>query len=300
MKVLVVGPGAVGCALGASLIRSGQDVTFVARGETLESLRTRGLTFDWPFESWRFENVRAIDFSEAGEKFDFLLFCVKGYDWQEAASAIEAFPSPHVLTFQNGVSVHHELRKKFGDSVSGAAIYVTADRTEPGHIVSRSTARVVVDGRPDVRDDMKGLCDALTNPQVNAALSGNIEIDLWRKYLFLCSFSAVNTLTEKPAGPILNEPATRDLLAGFMSEMIQVANAAGFPLSHIDIDTIFENAGRYPPTTSSSLFADYKRKSKTEVELLQGHLVRMADEYKIPAPIARTIYSLLKLKTVPF
>lgn len=297
MKVLVVGPGAVGCALGAALMRSEQDVTFLARGETLEALRTRGLTFDWPSESWQFDNVRAVDLSAAGEKFDFLLFCVKGYDWEKAASAIEAFPSRHILTFQNGVSVHHELRKKFGERVSGAAIYITADRTEPGHIVSRSIARVVMDGRPEILEDMTGLCNALISPQLNASLSDNMEIDLWRKYLFLCSFSAVNTLTEKPAGPILNEPATRALLAGFMGEMIQVANAAGFPLSNVDIDTILENSGRYPPNTSSSLFADYKRKSKTEAELLQGYLVRMADQFGIPAPIARTIYALLKLKT---
>jgi ketopantoate reductase len=82
-----------------------------------------------------------------------------------------------------------------------------------------------------------------------------------------------------------------------MKEMIQVANACGVPLSDSEIDTILDYASRLPAITGSSLFADYKRKQNTEVELLQGNLVRMADQYKVNAPIARTIYSLLKLKT---
>jgi 2-dehydropantoate 2-reductase len=297
MKILVVGSGAVGCALGASLMRSEQQVTFLARGANLEALKKRGLTFEWPDESWRFEQVRAIDSASRGEEFDYLLFCVKGYDWQQAFPAIEAFSSRFVLTFQNGVSVHHELQKRFGDRISGAAIYIAADRVEPGLVVSRTVARAVVDGKPETREAMKALCDALTNPHLTAHPSDNIEIDLWRKYLFLCSFSAVNTLTEKTAGPILNDPLVKDLLAGLMSEIVQVANAAGIALSSKDVDTTLENAARFPPTTSSSLFADYKRKQTTEVELLQGHLVQMADQHRISAPIAHAIYALLKLKT---
>src|SRR5262245_31879044 len=127
MKVLIVGSGAVGCALGGSLMKAGQDVTFLARGENLKALQTRGLTFDWPSESWRFEKVRAIDASAAGEEFDILLFCVKGYDWQTAVPTVAAFPSEFVLTFQNGVSIHRELREKIGNRVFGAAIYVVAD-----------------------------------------------------------------------------------------------------------------------------------------------------------------------------
>jgi len=297
MRVLIVGSGAVGCALGGSLIKSGQDVTFLARGENLKVLQTRGLTFDWPSESWRYEKVRAIDSSAKGERFDILLFCVKGYDWQGAVPTVAAFPSEFVITFQNGVSVHRELREKIGNRVFAGAIYVVADRTEPGHIVSRSTARVVIDGRAEIRESMKQLSDALTNPNLNSQLSDDMESDLWRKYLFLCSFSAVNTLTEKTAGPILGHPATKNLLAEYMKEIVQVANASGCHLSQKDIETVFENSSRYPANTTSSLFADYKRRQNTEVELLQGDLVRMADRYKIDVPVARTIYALLKVKT---
>ena len=200
MKVLIVGSGAVGCILGGSLMRSGHEVTLLARDKNLDALQARGLTIEWPAEQWKFERVRAIGGPEGREDFDFILFCVKGYDWERAASYLESFSSRFVVTFQNGVSIHRELQKKFGTRVLGGVIYVAADRVEPGAVVSRSVARVVLDGATEVRSHTEQLHHALTNACLTPKLSENIEVDLWKKYLFLCAFSAINTLTEKPVG----------------------------------------------------------------------------------------------------
>lgn len=295
----MIGTGAVGGVLGASLMRAGGDVTFLARGLTLEMLRKRGLIIEWPSETWAFDRVRTLHQEDASESFDYLLFCVKGYDWQSALPLVRHFPSRQILTFQNGVFVHRELQKHFGDAVSGNVIYIAAEQVEPGRICCRSVARVVLDGGQDRLQSMMLLRDALSNPNLTALISENIELDLWRKYLFLCTFSAINTLTEKPLGPILKEPVTRDLFESFMKEIVQVANASGVPLSDGDVAATVENAAKFPATTSSSLFADYRRGKQTEVELLQGYLVRLADEHRIEAPVSRTMYSLLKLKTAP-
>lgn len=297
MKVLVVGSGAVGCVLGGSLMRSGQDVTFLARDKNLDALCARGLTIEWPAEQWKFERVHAIGSPQSEEQYDFILFCVKGYDWERAASYLESSSSRFIVTFQNGVSIHQGLQKKFGKRVLGGVIYVAADRIEPGAVMARSLARVVLDGATEVRNHTEQLHNALSNTCVTPKLSENIEVDLWGKYLFLCSFSAINMLTEKPIGPILAEPQTRNLFASLMQEIVQIANARGIPLNSNEIDTILEYSAKLPAAASSSLFADYKRKQNTEVELLQGNLVRMADQEKISAPIARTLYALLKLKT---
>ncbi len=57
------------------------------------------------------------------------------------------------------------------------------------------------------------------------------------------------------------------------------------------------NAKKFPPGTTSSLFSDTQRLTKNEVELLQGHLARLAEKNRLEAPIARTIYALLRQKT---
>jgi 2-dehydropantoate 2-reductase len=300
MRILVVGAGAVGSVLGGSLLRSGHEVVFGARAETAASLRNKGMRIEWPSETWSFEHLQVKTPEDKIENFDHLLFCVKGYDWQSAAAQfIDRFPAKFILTFQNGVSIHHELAKKSTRRVLGSVIYVSADRVEPGVVKSKSLSRVVLDGSPDVRSEMEALQSALSNSNLTALLSENIEKDLWRKYLFLCTFSGLNTLTARPLAAILNEPLAVDLWKSYMREMISVAQKSGVLFEDSEIETVLENAAKFPPNTSSSLFADTLRGQNTEVELLQGYLVRLAAQLALHVPISDTIYSLLKVRTLP-
>jgi 2-dehydropantoate 2-reductase len=297
MRFLIVGPGAVGMILGASLIRSGQEVTFLARGESLEVLQQRGLKIEWPSETWEFQNLKTIEADSPPASFDYILFCVKGYDWENAAKLLHPFSSRFILTFQNGVIVHREMRHEYGDSVRASIIYVSADRISPGVVRSKSNARIVLDGNPQIAQHLQPVQQALNNTFVTAVLSEDIEIDLWRKYLFLCSFSAINTLTEKPLEKLLNDSYVKALWIGYMKEITSIAQSENVQLTDNDVETAMSNAEKFPPGTTSSLFSDTQRKQKTEVELLQGHLARLAEKNRVAAPISRAIYALLRQKT---
>jgi 2-dehydropantoate 2-reductase len=294
---LIAGAGAVGCVLGGALLRNGHEAVFLARGNNLAGLRNHGLHVRWPEQTWSWPAVRAIAADDSVESFDAILFCVKGYDWERAADELKRFPSPWILTFQNGVYVHREMSKQVAGSVCGSVIYVAADRTEPGVVVVRGKARVVMDGSEGSRGITSQLEKALAVPEMKIQLSDNIELDLWRKYLFLCSFSAVNTLTEKPCDAILQDPDVKDLWIRMMREIAAVGRACGVAVGDADVETSVAGAAKFPPGTSSSLLADTLRKQNTEVELLQGYLVRLASSLSIDVPVARILYSLLKLKT---
>jgi 2-dehydropantoate 2-reductase len=297
MRFLIVGPGAVGIILGASLIRSGQDVTFLARGESLDALQKRGLKIEWPTETWEHQNLKTIESDSSPRSFDYILFCVKGYDWQNAAKLLRPFSSRFILTFQNGVIVHHEMRQQYGDSVRASIIYVSADRISPGIVRSKSNARVVLDGSSQTAPHLQAVQQALKNSLVTSVLSEDIEVDLWRKYLFLCSFSAINTLTEKPLENLLNDPYVKSLWIGYMKEITAIAQSENVQLTEKDVEAAMSNAEKFPAGTTSSLFSDTQRKQKTEVELLQGHLARLAEKNRVAAPISRAIYALLRQKT---
>jgi 2-dehydropantoate 2-reductase len=297
MRFLIVGPGAVGCILGASLIRSGQDVTFLARGKSLAALQKQGLKIEWPSETWEHEDLKTLEANSSPATFDYILFCVKGYDWQNASKLLQPFSSRFILTFQNGVIVHREMREQYGDSVRASVIYVSADRISPGVVRSKSNARVVLDANPELAQDIKAVQQALNNPFLSAVLSEDIEVDLWRKYLFLSSFSAMNTLTEKPLENLLNDPYMKKLWIGYMKEITLIAQSENIQLTEKDVETAMTNAEKFPPGTTSSLFSDTQRKQKTEVELLQGHLARLAEKNRVDAPISGAIYALLRQKT---
>jgi 2-dehydropantoate 2-reductase len=297
VKILISGAGAVGCILGAALLRNGHEAVFLARGTNREALQNRGLQVQWPEEAWNLASLRVLGPESPAEEFDAILFCVKGYDWEAAAEPLLRFSAPWILTFQNGVLVHRELRSRVGAAVSGAVIYVAADRPEPGRVVSKGLARVVLDSARPAAEITRPLSEALATPTVKVQLSENIELDLWRKYLFLCSFSAINTLTERPASAILGDPETRNVWAAMMREIVALGRASGIGLAESDVETALANAAKFPPGTSSSLLADTLRKQNTEVDLLQGHLVREAERLGVQAPISRIIHALLRLKT---
>ncbi|HSP06452.1 MAG TPA: ketopantoate reductase C-terminal domain-containing protein, partial [Acidobacteriota bacterium] len=103
----------------------------------------------------------------------------------------------------------------------------------------------------------------------------------------------------KPSGVILRDPDVRNLWISSMREIAAVGQAAGIGIGEADVETAAAGAHRFPPGTSSSLLADTLRKQRTEVELLQGHLVRLAAKLGVDVPISRALYALLKAKTVP-
>lgn len=280
-------------------MRNGHEAVFLARGKNLAALGGRGLEIRWPAQTWSWPQARTVTAESPGESFDAILFCVKGYDWQKAADGLKPFSSPWVLTFQNGVYVHHELPQRLnaGAKALGSVIYVAADRAEPGIVVAKGSARVVLDGSAGALSITQPLSEALSVPEVKVQLSENIEQDLWRKYLFLCSFSAVNTLTEKPCDVIVQDSDVKELWTRMMREIAAVARASGIAIGDSDIDSAIAGTAKFPPGTSSSLLADTLRKQATEVELLQGNLVRLASRLSIDAPVSRALYALLKVKT---
>ena len=297
MKVLVAGAGAVGCILGGALLRNGHEAVFLARGSNLDRLLLKGLRVEFPDATWEFPSVRAISSGSPAENFDAILFCVKGYDREQAAREVLRFPSPWILTFQNGVVTHKELAQLAPWSVAPSVIYVAADRIEPGVIGAKGAARVVLDGSKKSAAITAPLDRALAIPQVRVQMSDNIELDLWRKYLFLCSFSAVNTLTEKPAAAIVENLRVRNVWTQMMREIAAVARASGIDVTEADVENALANAAKLPLGTNSSLLADTRRKHRTEVELLQGHLVQLAEALGVEATFSRVLYALLQLKT---
>src|SRR5262245_48393607 len=106
MRVLVMGAGAVGGFYGAALAERGHAVTFVARGAHLDAMRARGLTIRGGGRPTVVRPVHAVaDPAEAGRRFEWVLFAVKGYDTEPAARALASAVDSDtaILTLQNGV-----------------------------------------------------------------------------------------------------------------------------------------------------------------------------------------------------
>ena len=150
MRVLVMGSGGLGGYFGGMLAHQGHDVTFVARGAHLAAMRERGLEVRTDEQTYRFSPVSAVAApEEATGDFDLILFTVKGYDAEAAATALRPVigPTTAVLTVLNGVDSAEQLAAILGpEHVLAGTTFIRSTLAEPGMIEQMGTLRRVVFG----------------------------------------------------------------------------------------------------------------------------------------------------------
>src|SRR6266849_5203435 len=150
MRIVVVGGGGRGGLYGGLLARRGEDVTFVARGPSLEALRARGLTVRSPSLGNFTVSARATDNPEELDLPDLVLFCVKTYDLERAAEQIRPLvgPSTTVLPLLNGIEATSRLGAIVGkEAVLVGISYARSTRTAPATIDHMANTKIVL-GEP--------------------------------------------------------------------------------------------------------------------------------------------------------
>lgn len=298
MRVLVVGAGGVGGYFGARLARAGTAVTFLARGAHLEAIRRHGLRIrsavdgDWVVEADAVSDVRGQP------RADVVLFCVKSFDTETAATAIRPVVGPDtaVVSLQNGVDNEATLDRVLGDGHAvGGVAYVFATIESPGVISHRLGGRVVfgeLDGRP--RPRLEPLREAFAAAGVPADVVADVRRALWEKYLMISAQAGTTALTRAPIGVIRAVPETWRMYRGIVEELAAVARAEGVGLDDGTVDSIVKAAEGLAPEALSSLYHDLVQGRRLELEALHGHAVRLGQRLGVPTPTVLAVYAALK------
>src|SRR5215471_3831922 len=137
MRIAVLGAGAVGGYFGGRLAQAGEDVTFIARGETLRALREKGLRVDSINGDFVIANTKATDNPSEIGQVDYCIVGVKAWQVLDAARSALPLVGPHtcVLPLQNGVEAAGQLASVLGsEHVAGGLCQLVAFVVEPGHI----------------------------------------------------------------------------------------------------------------------------------------------------------------------
>ncbi len=299
MRAVVVGAGGTGGYFGGLLARAGHDFTFIARGAHLEALRTRGLTVESRLAGTFTLPVRATD--DPGElgPVDLILFCVKTYDTDAAAESIRPLihPETMLLSLQNGVDNEERIARAAGRSSGiGAAAYVVSAIKGPGVVAQTAgPGRIVLGelgGGASARTEQ--LRDVLQEAGIAADLHPDIRVVLWQKFLFICAFSGVTTLTRLPIGAVLADPATHALFRGASEEVEAAARACGIDPPADCVEQALATAAAAEPWASSSLYRDLAGGRRLELESLNGEVVRRGREHGIETPLNFAIYAALR------
>jgi 2-dehydropantoate 2-reductase len=301
---LVVGAGGIGGYFGGLLALSGQDVTFLARGDHLAAMHKNGLRIETVDRSYSIR-PHALDSVDSEPHYDVVLFCVKTYDNVTAAKAIGKAVDDHtvILSIQNGM----DNEKALGQLLPAAQVYpglahIVSARVAPGVIRQSGGARTILFGDPQnpTNPRLREIAEKMHRAQIDATASTNIERDRWDKFVFIVAFSGMTALCRSPIGEVLNDPLAMSLYRRCVAEAVAVAEAEGVDVDAETSETAIRRTEAYrgaQEKATSSMLRDLLAGRLTEIESLNGAVVRRADERNQDVPVNSMIYSAIKLAT---
>jgi 2-dehydropantoate 2-reductase len=289
MRVTVMGSGGTGGYFGGLLARSGEDVTFIARGAHLAAIRKSGLAV----------RSRLVgDPAESGPA-DLVLFCVKAYDTESAAERLRPAVGPDtvILPVQNGIDSAERIGRIVGPRrVIGGLAGVSSVVAAPGVIEHRAGPDVIqlgeLDGPPSKRTER--VVEALARAGIKAHVRPDMRVALWEKFVLICGLSGLTALTRLPLGAVLACPETRTLFGQVMEETQTVGQATGVPVpgDHAaKMMKFFQGSDR---AIRGSLYYDLAAGRRLEIETLNGTVVRLGQERSVPTPANFAVYAALK------
>ena len=298
MKVAIMGAGAQGCFFGACLAKAGNDVTFIARGKNLETLRTTGIKIKSKQLGDFNLSINATDAPNDVGPVDLILFCVKTYDLDTAAEQMRPLIGANttIIPIQNGVEATDHIARIIGkEHVLGGASFVNASIQEPGVIVHGGNLQLSF-GEPEGGSSqrVKRMEEALRSAGLEPDPSPRIESVIWEKFIFNTAVSGVHSITRLPCEPVKNCPETFSFLRSAMEETYAVAKACDIMVADDVIDKCIESYKKYSPWARPAMMIDLTLGRRLELEALSGSVIRLGEKHEVPTPIHRVIYAALK------
>jgi 2-dehydropantoate 2-reductase len=301
MHIAVVGAGAVGGYYGARLARSGERVTLIARAAHLRAIRERGLLV-WSPLGDHVVRVEADSEPERVGPVDLVVVAVKTYSNAQILPRLASLcgPDTAVLTLQNGVGSADDVAAAVGAArVLAGTTYVATALVAPGVVEQTGTHRRVILGeafgdRSAVSPRVERIAEMLRHADIEAEAVADGRVPVWEKLVYLATFAAFTGVSRRPAGAIWSDEVGREAFLGVAAEVAAVARAEGVPIAGDILARVAAYLDVLPPDTRSSLLIDLQQGKPTEIEALQGEVVRRGRALGVPTPGMHALYAALR------
>ena len=292
MAIAVMGAGAVGCYYGGMLARAGHAVTLIGRPQHVQAIEKTGLrleaqTFD--------EHVPLAASTEpsavAGAKL--VLFCVKSTDTESAGEQIRPHLAPDalVLCLQNGVDNAERLRSVIKQQeVAAAVVYVATEMAGPGHVKHHGRGELVI----EPSSHSEAVARLLIAAGVPTEISPNVRGALWAKLILNCAYNAMSAIAQVPYGRLVQAAGVKDVMRDVVDECLAVARAEGVDVPG-DVDAAVRRIAETMPRQFSSTAQDMARGKPSEIDHLNGLVVRRGAAHGVPTPANRVLHTLVRL-----
>jgi 2-dehydropantoate 2-reductase len=297
MKTVIMGAGAMGSLFGGFLALKGEDIRLVGtRNEQIDTICSVGLTFEEKGKLQIIPMNATPDVTSVG-KADLVIFFVKTYDTEKAVSDALVLEKEDTifLTLQNGLGNEEVICKKVDQNkvmlgVTGHG----ATLLKPGHIRHAGWGKTFI-GELDHRitDRAIQIAQMFCRAGIETEVSSNIHDNVWGKLLVNVGINALTALTGFKNGQLLDYPETARLMEKLVSETAEVARRKGVQIEENPMDRL-RKAVEATRENRSSMGQDFDHRRKTEIDAINGAVVKEAQPLGIPVPFNQAVTDLVK------
>ncbi|MGM5469373.1 ketopantoate reductase family protein [Flavobacteriaceae bacterium LMO-SS05] len=298
MNIVVFGAGGIGGYFGGKLAKAGFNVTFIARGKTLEAIKTNGLRVK-SIQGDFVVHPKVTDQISEVKDADVIILGVKTWQIETIAKQIKPIINKNamVLPLQNGADNADRLREILNpEQVLAGLCKIVSKIESPGVIDHFAVEPEIVFGEYDNKktERILALKKVFDQAQFKNILSEDIHLDIWKKFLFIATVSGMGALTRSPFGVMRDDGNIRNLFYQTAHEIVTIANAKGIGLTNDDIDMILKVIDGVGPNTTASMQRDMMEGRPSELENFNGYIVKSGKQLHITTPVnAFTYYCLL-------
>lgn len=315
-RIVVAGAGSIGCYVGGQLAAAGKAVTFLARPRVEDEMRRAGLKVVNLDGTERFLPPDRLSLTQdpaaAFNTARIILVAVKSGATREMAGLIakHARPDNIVVSLQNGIGNADVLRENLPESMTVVAGMVPFNVVQSDAGTLPLSVRRTTQGTILIEDKVEGLAEALATPDLPVSGHDNMQGILWGKLMMNLN-NALNALSNLPLAAQLADRDWRVLLADQMGEGLEVMKAHGIVAAPVQgvspamlpgilrlPDFLFRRVARrmlaIDPRARSSMWEDFSRGRATEIDYLQGVIVKLAREKGIATPLAQKVIACVK------
>ena len=298
MKIFVIGAGGVGGYFGGRICEAGYDTTFLLRGETLRAIKNNGLYVKSILGDFKVYPNVTDDYSTAAQA-DLIILSVKSWQIEAIAKKLKPYlkPTAIILPLQNGADNAERLtnivRK---ENVIAGLCRIVSKIESPGVIDHFTYEPEIVFGEMDNKpsERVHSIKAVFDKAGFKNRISDHIQRDIWIKFLFITSISAMGALTRSVLGVMREDKYLREQLRLTANEIVQIGQALKIPIGQEDIDKIFELIDQLDYHTTMSLQRDIMEGKPSELDNFNGYIVKQGKLMQIETPINDFIYYSLR------
>jgi 2-dehydropantoate 2-reductase len=295
VNFLIVGPGAMGCLFAASLKRVGCDVTlWDHKKERAEQINLQGLVVESIRGAYT-EKVPTVT-GNLSVTPDVVLMCVKSYSTRDAGFAIKPWLAPQtvVVTLQNGVGNVEILGEIFGrEAVVGGTTSEGATLLEPGKVRHAGQGETIIGSGGKLQNMVEKIVALFGQAGFLAKSVDHVDDFIWGKLIVNVGINALSAITKLKNGRLPELGSTRQVMVEAVKEATAVASAKKIQLPYPNpFDRVLEVC-RATAGNVSSMLQDVLNKKRTEVDFINGAIVREGGLFDISTPVNLTLTSLV-------